>query len=120
MSRTQQIEYKGKNIFCIDFSNVAKASEIKEIIHESVQYIRSQPAESVLTLTNVTGMSFSNEIKELFNDFIKGDKPYIKASAVYGLNGLQIIFSSLLRITDRSIKNFTGEQEAKDWLISLV
>ena len=61
-------------------------------------------------------MRFTQEIKDLFNAFIEGNKPYIKASAVYGLNGLQFIFNALLRITNRHINSFNSEIEAKDWL----
>lgn len=118
MSRTQQLEHKGKTIFYMDFSNAAHAAEIRDIMTESVQYIRTQPPCSVLTISNVTGMRFSNEIKELFNEFLKDNKPYIKASAVIGLNGLQLIFNGLLKITGRHINVFNSTEEAKEWLVN--
>ena len=62
-------------------------------------------------------MHFSNEIKDLFSDFIKGNKPYVKASAVVGLSGLQqILYNGLMKITGRDIKSFNSLQTAKDWL----
>jgi len=120
MPGTQQIIHNGKTIYYMDFSNVALASEIRNIINESIAYIRSQPLESVLSLSNITNMSFSNEIKDLFNDFIEGNKPFIKASALIGLNGLQFIFIGLLKITHRNIKPFSSEMEAKNWLATIV
>ena len=120
MPGVQQINYKGHVIYFMDFSNIAKATEIRDIMHESAQYIHSQPPASVLSLSNVTGMRFTQEIKELFNTFIEGNKPYIKASAVFGLNGLQLIFNGLLRVTNRHINSFSSEIEAKDWLVSNV
>lgn len=118
MPRIQQIQYKEKNIFYMDFSNAATAAEIRNIINESIQYIRNQPATSVLALSNVTGMRFTQEIKEMFNAFIDGNKPFIKGSAVYGLNGLQLILNGILKVTNRHINSFNSETEAKDWLIA--
>jgi hypothetical protein len=119
MPRTQQIIHNGKSIFYMDFSNIALASEIRNIINESIMYIHSQAPESVLTLSNISSMRFSNEVKDLFNDFIEGNKPFIKASAVIGLNGLQFIFNGLLKITHRNIKTFSSEIEAKNWLAAM-
>jgi hypothetical protein len=104
----------------MDFSNINQASEIKRIMIESATFIRSQPAGTVLSLSNITGMRFTQEIKDLFNEFIEGNKTYIKASAVIGLNGLQLIFNGLLKITNRHINSFNSEIEAKDWLVAVV
>jgi len=120
MPRTQQITYKGKVIHHIDFSNLSQISEIKGVVSESAGYIRSQPKGSVLTLTIITGMHFSNEIKEIFNDFIKGNKPYVRGGAVVGLSGLQqIVYNGLMRITGREIKSFSRDTDAKEWLVEL-
>jgi hypothetical protein len=118
MARNQQIIHKGKVIYHMDFSNLNNVQEIKGIISESIKYIRSQPKESTLTLTRINGMHFSNEIKDLFNDFIKGNKPYVKSGAVVGLSGLQqIVYNGLMRVTGRDIKSFPDELSAKEWLV---
>ena len=103
----------------MDFTNLNNVQEIKSLINESVAHIRKQPQNSLLTLTNIEGMHFSNEIKDLFGDFIKGNKPYVKAGAVVGLSGLQqILYNGLMKITGRDIKSFGSINEAKDWLVS--
>jgi len=103
----------------MDFSNLNTLPEIKSLIGESVRYIRTQSPESVLTLTNIQGMHFNSEIRDLFNDFIKGNKPFVKAGAVIGLAGLQqIVYNSLMKVTGRDIKAFAKAEEAKDWLAS--
>lgn len=119
MPGAQQILHNGQVIFYMDFSNINHTSEIKNIMNESAVYIRNQPSGSVLSLSNITGMRFTQEIKVLFNDFIKENKPYIKASAVIGLNGLQLIFTGLLKVTNRNINSFNSEIEAKEWLFSM-
>jgi hypothetical protein len=119
MPRTQLINHKGKNIFHMDFTNLQKVDDINSVINESIAHIRTKPFSSLYCLTNISGMFFSNEIKDIFQNFVKGNKPYIKASAVVGLSGLQqIIYNGLMKITGRDIKSFSTIDEAKDWLIS--
>ena len=101
----------------MDFSNLKNPSEIQNLIKESTSYIRLQAPASVLTLTNIQGMHFNTEIKGLFNDFIKGNKPYVKAGAVIGISGMQqIIYNGLMKVTGRDIKAFETAEEAKNWL----
>jgi hypothetical protein len=117
MPKTQQIIHNKKAIFHMDFSNLKTTREINDLISESVRYIRSQPPVSVFTLTNIQGMHFSTEIKELFNAFIAGNKPYVKAGAVVGLSGMQqILYNSLMKMTGRDIKAFGNIEDAKNWL----
>lgn len=118
MSRTQQITRKGKVIYYMDFSNLNDVEEIRAVIKEGALYIRSKPAASVLTLTSINGMHFSNEIREMFNEFISCNKPYVKAGAVVGLNGLQqIVYNGLMKMTGREIKSFGSMDSAAEWLI---
>ena len=119
MPRTQIISHKGKVIFHMDFTNLQKVDEITSVINDSIAYIRAKPYSSLYCLTNISGMYFSNEIKDKFQSFVKGNKPFIKASAVVGLNGLQqIIYNGLMKITGRDIKSFSTLDEAKEWLVS--
>ncbi len=120
MSRTQQITHKGKTIFVMDFSNLSNATEIREVISESSSFIRSQPRNSLLTMTNLNGMYFNNEVRDIFNNFLQGNKPYVKRSSVVGLSGLQqILYNGLMKITGRDVKSFPSESGAKEWLVGL-
>ena len=119
MKNTENIFYKGKPIFYMDFTNLKDEKVIKQIIDKSAEFIRSQPEGSVLSLTNLQGMHFNSTIKDLFSKFISGNKPYIKASAVVGLSGLQrIIYNGVMKITGRKIRSFDNINVAKDWLTS--
>ncbi|HLN20258.1 MAG TPA: hypothetical protein VK213_04160 [Bacteroidales bacterium] len=120
MIRITEVSHKGKIIFRMDFSNVTRVAEIQLIINEAASYIRSKPRNSVLTLTNIQNMYFSSEIKELFNQFMRGNKPYVKAGTVVGLNSLQqMLYNSLVRLTGREIRSFSNEAAAKDWLAEI-
>jgi hypothetical protein len=117
LNRTQKITHNGKSIFYMDFSMINTIEEINRIISGSIKEIRNQPPSSLLTLTNISGMHFNQEIKEAFQHFIAGNKPYVKAGAVVGLNGLQqILYNSLMKITGRNIKSFSDLTAAKNWL----
>jgi hypothetical protein len=120
MPRVQQIAHNGKSIFFMDFTNLNNTDDIKSTIEESISFIRKQQASSVLTLTDINGMHFNNDIKNLFNDFIHGNKPYVKAGAVVGLNGLQkILYNGLMKLTGRDIRSFDDHKSAKDWLVGV-
>jgi hypothetical protein len=120
MARTQEITHNGKKIFFMDFSNLNNVKDINGVISESVNNIRNKPMSSLYCLTNISGMHFSSEIKELFQNFVKGNKPYVKASAVVGLNGLQqIIYNGMMKITGRDIKSFSTIDQAKAWLAGM-
>lgn len=119
MARIQQIVHKGKNIIFVDFSSLNNIDEINGVISDSITHIRNKPRSSLYCLTNIAYMRFSNDIKRLFQDFVEGNKPYIKASALVGLCGLQqIIYNGLMKLTGREISSFTTLGEAKDWLAS--
>ncbi len=119
MKEPEIISYNGKSIYYMDFTDLKDEKVIKQIIIKSAEFIRSQPEGSVLSLTNLQGMHFNSTIKDLFSKFITGNKPYIKASAVVGLSGLQrIIYNGVMKITGRNIRSFDNINVAKDWLRS--
>ena len=101
----------------MDFSSLDNIHEIDGVINDSITHIRNKPRSSLYCLTDITYMRFSNDIKRLFQDFTEGNKPYIKASALVGLSGLQqIIYNGLMKLTGCEISSFTTLEEAKDWL----
>jgi hypothetical protein len=119
MKRTQTINFRGKNIFYMDFCMLQSSEEINLVMNEAKVFIQNQPASSVIALTNIDGMHFNNEIKELFSKFIESNKPQIKTSAIVGISGLKhILFNGLMRITGRDIKSFSDIELAKNWLTS--
>jgi hypothetical protein len=119
MKRSQIIQHQGKNIFYMNFSGLRTEEEIKHVISESKLFIRSQISQSVYGLANIENMHFNNEIKELFSDFVKGNKEYMVASAVLGVSGLkQIVFNGLMKMTGREVKSFNNINVAKDWLVA--
>ena len=64
-------------------------------------------------------MHFNNEIRDRFTDFVKGNKPYVKAGSVVGISGMQtIVYNAVMRISGRNLKALGSLDQAKDWLAS--
>lgn len=115
--KTQLISHAGRTLFYMNFAGLRDEKEITSVIKESAYFIRHQPVNSVLGLTNIDGMHFNGSIKDLFVEFVKGNKPFLKASAVVGIVGLkQLMFNGVMKVSGRDIKSFNSIEEAKDWL----
>jgi len=118
MNRTTTMNYQGKNIYLIDFSSLKSENEIKIVIDEAKNHIRMQSPRSLIVLCKINEMHFNNQIKDIFIDFVKGNKPFVKASAVLGVNGLrQILFNGIMKLTGRDVRSFDEEIKAKEWLV---
>lgn len=119
MDRAKEITHKGKKIFFMDFSNITTIEEITKIIEYSANYIRTKPVASLYTLTTIENMRFNNDIKDKFTEFVKGNKPYVKAGSVVGISGLQtFVYNAIMKITGRNLKAMGSLDQAKDWLAS--
>ncbi|MCU4164514.1 hypothetical protein [Carboxylicivirga caseinilyticus] len=120
MRKPEFISYSGKTFFFMDFSEMKSREEVDTLIKPSAEYIRSQSQKSVLTLTNIKGMHFNNEIKNAFSEFLNGNKPFVKAGAVVGIGGLQrIVYNGVMKLTGRDIRSFETLDQAQDWLSSI-
>ena len=119
MNKTKIINYKGQNIFFMDFSASKTQDDVAKVIEESIAYIQKQPIKSVVALTNMENIFFNNNVKNNFIQFLKGNKAHIKTSALYGMSGLaRILFNGIMKITGREIRSFETKTEAKDFLIN--
>jgi len=113
------IYHKQKRIVYIDFSHIKKPEEIYALMDDAHRFISTSLPKSVLTLTNLTGMHFNNEIFSRFINYVKSNNPYVKVSAVIGMSGMmQIFYNSFTRLTGRDVRAFSFEHEAKEYLVS--
>jgi hypothetical protein len=118
MSRVQIVPHKSKQIVYLDFTG-CKVADLLPIIEEAKRVIASQPKESALILTNVTDTEISKDTSALMKDFTTHNKPYVKASAVIGVEGLKkIIYNAVQAVSGRHISSFSTLEQAKDWLVA--
>lgn len=117
MERAKFIKHDWRQIFLLDFSGCS-VDEAIQAITEASEIIRSQPADSLLILTDVTGARYNLEVVEKLKDFTIANKPYVKASAVIGLDGLKkIVYNAVMMFSNRKITVFEDIETAKAWLI---
>lgn len=119
MPEVSFVMHKGVQILYENFEN-GKPNEIITWIEKAKAVIRIQPEKSVLALVNVKGAGFDMSVTAALKDFVKGNEPYMKCAAVYGVEGLkEVIFKSILSFSGR--KNLVlckTIEEGKDFLVN--
>ncbi|NLW58797.1 MAG: hypothetical protein GX073_00415 [Firmicutes bacterium] len=115
------LTHKGKELLYLDFSYgdmLDKKQEVLNLIEEAKSYIAKQAPNSLLTLTNVTGLRFSMELVNTIKDFSLHNQPYVKAAAIVGIAGIQkVAYDAVIKLTKRNIPLFPSVEEAMDWLV---
>ena len=84
MSDVSFIAHKGVQILYENFEN-GKPDELIPAIEKAKAVIHSQPPKSILALVNVKDAKFDMSVTSALKDFVKGNEPYIKCAAVYGV-----------------------------------
>jgi hypothetical protein len=66
----------------------------------------------------VTGAKYNLEVTKALKEFAIGNKPFVKAGAVVGLDALKkIIYNSIMHVSGRNLLAFDNIEKAKDWLV---
>ena len=86
-ARHQLLPNAGRKIVFLDFSG-CKATDLPPAIAEAKRRVSIQPKESALILMNVSDVELARETSQLLNDCSMHNTPYVKASAVVGVEGL--------------------------------
>jgi hypothetical protein len=116
VNRVQMISYKTARIVSLDFSR-CKAEELPPIVQEAKALIARQPRGSALVLTNVTGTETNKTVSQLMKELTTHNKPFVKASAVVGVDGLKkILFNAVQRVSGRHLSSFDTVGQAMAWL----
>ena len=118
MERTRFIEHEGIQIVFVDFAGLGDKAEALAAIAESRAFVAQQPERSLLTLTDVTGMDFDEEVATALWELLRHNKKHVRAGAVVGLSGerQQILYDLLTHQARRDLPLFDTADEAKTWL----
>jgi hypothetical protein len=114
------INHNGKQILYIDFSslNVHDIEKLKTAVNQAKEEIRKHPPKSLLIITDVSNTYFDFKMVETVKEYTMHNTPYVKASAIVGLFGLQkIILMTVKTITGRDFYIAKSVEDAKEWLI---
>jgi hypothetical protein len=119
MAGFYEMNHKSKKVFCLDITNLQMkdTEEILAHVEQAMQKISRQPPKSVLHITNVTNTGFNTNVTNIIKEYAKHNTPYIKASAIVGLTGLQkIIYTGIKAVTGRDFYLASTMDEALQWL----
>lgn len=105
-------------VLLLDLSGFSSASESLSFISDARDVIHAQPQHSLHILVDVTGSKFNTEVVETLKEFANNNRPFVIASAVVGVSGLQrIIMDGVLAFTGRTnLKAFSDRSVAFEWL----
>jgi hypothetical protein len=118
MGRVETLTYKGKSIVLVDLSNCKPEDTIKILAQGQPVIARCAP-KSALIMTDVTGAVYNKEVADAMKKFSSNNTPFVKASAVVGAEGVQmILLQTVSMVTRREIKVFKTREQAQDWLSS--
>ena len=116
--RIRFIDHKGKKILLQDFSDMKDQDELISLIRKGAQLTRQQPPKSVLVLTDMTRTRYDSQSSQEAKETVKGNTPFIKASALAGITGImEIIVRAINAFAGREVKTFHTRDEALEWLV---
>jgi hypothetical protein len=114
------VHHQGKKILIVDFSN-CPAGEVEEVARRVPDFVTAEPRGSVLVLTNFTGALFDRDAIRAVKETAVFDKPFVKKSALLGVDDLPISFyEELQNFSRRELLSFKTREDALAWLISSV
>lgn len=117
MDRIKWIEYKGKKILDIDYSDLTK-EQIIEVINQLEPFFISQQKNSILSVTNFSNSYVNSDIYKALKEVTKNFCEYDKKVAVFGLNKAKNVFLKLIRrFSNNKIYAFNSKEDALEWLI---
>lgn len=120
MSSFQWIQHQGKRILYSELAGKTTEEILDEVARVKVEP-GGEPLESVLALINVKGGKISTEINQAFKNLAKDGDPYMKMTAVIGVEGLQtIMLNGILMFTrTKKVAVKKSKEEALDFLAGL-
>ncbi|NLF49531.1 MAG: hypothetical protein GX577_00195 [Leptolinea sp.] len=113
------VEHNGIDLTVVDISHCEPADSVR-LLKQAIPLVKQQPKSSVLLLTNVENTVYNKDVFPYIKDYVVSNIPFIKGSAVVGIDGMKkAIFNTLRFVTLHEIKQFKTEIEARDWLATL-
>lgn len=117
MKRTCFVDHGTRKLLLFNFSGLEK-EEAQQVMNYATQMIARMPKASVLTLTDVSGLKYDDELKEDFKRFADHNRPHVVAGAVIGVTGWKkLIYLAALKLSGRTnLQLCSDEVEARQWL----
>ena len=112
MKITEEFVIEGRSFLYIDFSKRNNRDDIAKFVEVIKPVIVKYPENSLYTITNIAGVRFDSEIKEILVDYISHNKPFVKYGAIIGMDGIKkMMMNSILKISERTNMLFAFSKE---------
>lgn len=116
--RIHFIEHRGHRILQLDFTEMNAPGEALETFARVREIVAAQPAGSLLTLTDVTGTTYTGDVLKGLEELAAHNKPFVRAAASVTRTPLQLIAIRASSIhTRRKLMAFDDVHAAKEWLV---
>ena len=117
-NKTGEYDYNGRKIIFLDLHGV-QPEGIKSRVELAKTLIFASQPNSVLLLTDFRDMRYDRERTDYAKQVSIDIKPFVKKSALLGIEGLKkIIMQSLMVFSGRTnMKPFADVKDALEWLI---
>lgn len=110
------MKHKGRSICFTDLSETTPEQAIA-VLEQSHQYMSTLPPASAYVLVSIKGIKFNTAVIDKVKEITKANRPYVRATAVYGVEGLtKLLITVVATFSGRELKPFDSEAAAKEWL----
>lgn len=117
MDRIQFIEHRGRRILHFDFRDILEPDGAIPLLDRAEAMVCAEPPHSVLVLMSVRNLRFNTRTVARLKTMVEHNRPYVRASAVTGMEGLhKLIYFGIVKLARRDIPAFDDEEAAKEWL----
>ncbi len=117
MERVRYIEYCGKQILLLDFTDCAE-EDVFDIMAETQRIVTAQPPHSVLTLSDLSRGHFTREAVRRMKEVAALDRPHVKRAAMVGVESLpKVFYKGIMEFSARNFPTFKTREEALAWLV---
>jgi hypothetical protein len=119
MHRVRFIHHRGQRVLLIDYAHLQDENEMLEMIEVRKRIVSRQAPGSLLTLTDVTGATFTKTALEQIKAAAVLDRPFVRRAAMVGVDTLpKGLLEAVSTFALREWEKFDSRQEALEWLIA--
>jgi hypothetical protein len=118
MDRVRFIEHRGHRVLLLDYSGLRDEQQMLEMIEERTELVSKEPAGSVLTLADLTGVQLTRETIQRVKEANVRDQPFVRRAALVGADTLSPkgALESIKTFAAKNWGRFATREEALDWL----
>ena len=105
MERIEEFTKDNKDFIHLDFSGFRTCEEFEELTEQAKSVIANYSKSSLFAIVNISDVRLNSCIKSVFLDFIHCNAPYIRYSAIIGIDGIKKMMTETV-IKQSTRKNF--------------